>query len=94
MKFVKIRKAWLITQFTFVMLTVFFSLFIPAMCLNFKLLYIIVGTGSYLNEGLFVFVMIAFGLLFISLVVASCITLYFNDNICRWDEQFKLLRLR
>ena len=90
-------KIWIMTQIFGMMLTMFFALYIPSMYLNFKLL-----ESMYLNfklleiliddillASLIVFVLIAFGLLFICFAIAGRILFYYND-LFEWDKKWKL----
>ena len=81
----RIKKGWIVTQMVGMMLTMFFALFIPAMYLNFKLLERMIGAELFLIESLIVFVLIAFGLLLISIAIAGKIMFYYND-LFEWDK--------
>jgi len=81
----RIKKGWIVTQMVGMMLTMFFALFIPAMYLNFKLLERMIGAELFLIESLIVFVLIAFGLLLISIAIAGKIMFYYND-LFEWNK--------
>ena len=91
MKFKKIRKVWIIVQMVFVLLTMFFALFIPSMYCNFKLLEITSSHG-YIFECVVVFILISFGLLYISLAIASRIIYFYDDMVFEWGKKFKTLK--
>lgn len=92
MKFKKIRKVWIITKMVFMILTIFFALFIPSMYCNFKLLEIITTSHTYTHEGVIVFILISFGLLYISLAIAGHIMFFYDDKIYKWSEKFKTIQ--
>jgi len=91
MKFKKIRKVWIITEMVFMMLTMFFALFIPSMYCNFKLLEITTVSHNYTLEGVFVFILISFGLLYINLAIVGHIIFFYDNKIYKWSEKFKTI---
>jgi len=88
----KLIKIWYMFGMAVIMLTIFFALFIPLMYLNFLFIIEISRSGMFL-ESLIIFVLIAFGLLFISLAVAGKI-LYFYVDLYELDKKLKSCKLR
>jgi len=87
----KLKKIWIIGQAFVVALSTFFTIYIPLMFLNFEFMkYLIIGD---LYSGLFVFVVIGFGLIWISIFVMGKILYFFND-LYKWNEKYKNLNVR
>ena len=82
----KLKQILIVMTMFFITLTTFFALFIPAMYFNFELLKILSDVS--LLESLIVFVLITFGLMFISLTIAGKI-LFFYTDLCEWDKKLE-----
>jgi len=86
----KLIKIWYMFAMTVIMLTVLFALFIPSMYLNCLFIAEIVGSGSmvFFLESFIIFILIVFGLLFISMAIAGKV-LYFYIDLYELDEKLK-----
>jgi len=86
----KLIKIWYMFAMTVIMLTVIFALFIPSMYLNSLFLAEIIGSGGmdFFLESVIIFILIASGLLFISIAIAGKV-LYFYIDLYELDKKFK-----
>lgn len=84
----KLKQVWLITQMTFVMLTIFFVTFIPSMAGVFG--FIIFLAQSDVIISMVLLPVFSFGALFVCLAVAFKFTFYYNE-LFDWEKKYENL---
>jgi len=87
----KVKQIMVLIQAFIIMITTFFSIYIPLMVGNFYFLEYMFNSSINLFSSLFVFCMIAFGFLWIALYVSAKILEYF-DKLFDWQTKYDKLK--
>lgn len=88
----KLKQVWITTQIVGIMLTMFFTLFIPSVAGVFWFSIQIAMTGQ-IWAALILFITMVFGALFISMAIVYRITFYYNEFF-KWDKEYENLKER
>jgi len=89
----KLKKILIIMQPFIITMSTFFTIYIPLMFGNFIFLHKMILYNCDIVSSLFIFCIIAFGLIWIAIYISGKITYFFND-LYKWDEKYKNLKQR
>jgi len=91
MKYMKLKRMFIIAEVLIIMLSSLFALYIPLMMGNFYLFIFMVDEGINVLAGLGLLMIIALGLMFVCLFVVSKIMWFFVD-LYGWQKKFQELK--